>query len=24
MSTSLGVNQSTVSLCLEFPLEIYY
>jgi hypothetical protein len=24
MSTSLGVNQSTMSLCLEFLLEIYY
>jgi hypothetical protein len=24
MSTSLGVNQSTTSLCLEFLLEICY
>jgi hypothetical protein len=24
MSTSLGVNQLIVSLCLEFSLEIYY
>jgi hypothetical protein len=24
MSTSLGVNLSTVALCLEFSLEIYY
>jgi hypothetical protein len=24
MTTSLGVNQSTMSLCLELPLENYY